>query len=169
MLTLESIGKPGLKTRLEATFTMSNHIEDLQNRYINLYPNEGCSSEEINKIESLLDATLPKSFREIASFFRGGYLGGISHFSFLDDVNPNIIQETLRLRDSVNLPDEFIVLAEPPESLIVMDTVNTPSVIWFNAVEISNLPQKTFTSPPDEWETYSDFFEEFLTEEEQGY
>jgi len=151
----------------EENTMMSNPIKVLKNRYEDLHPNEGCSSDDIEKIENSLDVHLPESFREIALFFRGGSLGGISHFSFIDEVTPNIIQETLRLRDSVNLPHEFIVLAEPPESLIAMDTVHSPSVIWFSAVEVANLPQKEFASPPDEWETYADFFGEFLTEEEE--
>ena len=53
----------------------------------------------------------------------------------------DIIDETIRLREAVNLPMRFIVLAEPPESLIVLDTKNIPSVIWFDTVDISRIEE----------------------------
>ncbi|ENQ3104991.1 SMI1/KNR4 family protein [Bacillus cereus] len=126
------------------------------------------TDEDLVKIEEKLNIKLPEDFCEIATFFSGGYLGGISNYSFSNvDNSLNIIDETIRLREVVHLPSRFIVLAEPPESLIVMDTLNNPAIIWFDGVGISGLEKNSFTSKPDEWRTYADYFEELL-EEEQG-
>lgn len=78
----------------------------------------------------------------------------------------NIIDETIRLKETVNLSRRFIVLAEPPESLIVLDTENNPAVIWFDALDISRIEEKSFITKPDEWDSYADYFEELLEEEE---
>ncbi|MCR8859843.1 MULTISPECIES: SMI1/KNR4 family protein [Bacillus] len=140
----------------------------MKKRYEALYSNEGINDEDLVKIEEKLNIKLPEDFCEIATFFSGGYFGGISNHSFSNvDNSLNIIDETIRLREVVHLPSRFIVLAEPPESLIVMDTLNTPAIIWFDGVEISELEKKSFTSKPDEWETYADYFEELLEEEEE--
>lgn len=111
--------------------------------------------------KKVFNLELPKTFCEISTFFSGGYLGEISNYSFANVGNGiNIIDETIRLRESVKLPARFVALAETPESIIVMDTINRPSVIWFDAVEISELENKSFTSKPDEWMTYADYFKE---------
>ncbi|KZE38945.1 hypothetical protein AV656_08580 [Bhargavaea cecembensis] len=142
-------------------------MDPLKQRYINLYPDEGTSDRELEEIEKTLNIRLPITFREISAYYNGGLLGGISHFSIPDDRKPNVKDETLRLRKTVGLPSRFVVLAEPPESLIVMDTSGTPEVIWLDAMDVTNLAGRTFTSPPDVWETYGEFFETLLAEEEE--
>lgn len=147
---------------------MEGNILSLKERYEKFYSDEGIDSEQLDKIKRLLNVYLPPNFTEIAMFFSGGYLGGISNFSFLDyDESTNIIHETLRLRDAIKLPERFIVLAEPPESLIVMDTVETPSIIWLDAVEVSKLKDKSFDIKPYEWTTYAEYFSVLLEDEEE--
>lgn len=150
---------------------MNKENLEMKKRYEALYSDDGINNEELIEIEKMLEIELPENFCEVSTFFSGGYLGSISNYSFSRVGNSlNIIDETIRLREFVNLPTRFVVLAEPSESLIVMDTKNTPSVIWFDAVEISELEKKSFTSKPDEWETYADYFNAQLEgeEEEQG-
>lgn len=140
----------------------------MKKRYIALYSEDGINNRELVEIEKMLEVELPDSFCEISTFFSGGYLGSISNYSFSNvDNSLNIIDETIRLRETINLPTRFVVLAEPPESLIVMDTKNNPSIIWFDAVEITELDKKSFTSQPDEWEDYVDYFNALLEEEEE--
>ena len=147
---------------------MNKKNSEMKKRYEALYSDDGINNEELIEIEKMLEVELPETFCEISIFFSGGYLGSISNYSFSRVGNSlNIIDETIRLRESVNLPTRFVVLAEPSESLIVMDTKNTPSVIWFDAVEISELEKKSFTSKPDEWETYANYFNAQLEEEEE--
>ena len=142
-------------------------INELKTRYETLFSLDGIGKEAINGIQSALGVCLPADFYEIASFFSGGLLGGISNHSFtISNGSTNIIDETIRLRNSINLPFRFVILAEPAESLIVMDTQNTPAVIWFDAVEVSKLDDKTFLSKPNEWNTYTEFFAHLLEDEE---
>lgn len=146
---------------------MNKEIIKMKRRYEVLYPLDGIDNKELLEIERKLTIKLPESFCEIATFFSGGLLGDISNYSFTSVNNsPNIIDETIRLREAVNLPMRFIVLAEPPESLIVLDTKNIPAVIWFDAVDISRIEGKSFITKPDEWDSYADYFEELLEEEE---
>ena len=147
---------------------MNKKILEMKKRYEALYSDDGINNDELIEIEKMLEIELPETFCEILTFFSGGYLGSISNYSFSRVGNSlNIIDETIRLRESVNLPTRFVVLAEPSESLIVMDTKNTPSVICFDAVGISELEKKGFTSKPDEWESYADYFNALLEEEEE--
>ena len=146
---------------------MNNRIMELERIYKTLYPHDGIDNKELLEIERKLTIKLPESFCEIATFFSGGLLGDISNYSFACENNSlNIIDETIRLRKAVNLPMRFIVLAEPPESLIVLDTKNIPAVIWFDAIDISRVEGKSFITKPDEWDSYVDYFKEFLEEEE---
>ena len=143
-------------------------IRELRIKYESLLPVDGIDDNAINEIQTSLNVCLPEDFCEIASFYSGGFLGGISNYSFTNsDDSTNIINETIRLRNSINLPLRFVVLAEPAESLIVMDTQNTPSIIWCDAVEISKLHNKSFISKPDEWNTYTEFFAQLLKDEEE--
>ena len=143
------------------------NINELRARYENLLPVDGIKEGKINEIQTSLNVCLPKDFCEIASFYSGGLLGGISIYSFENaDNDMNIVGETLRLRSSIKLPLRFVVLAEPTESLIVMDTLNTPSIIWCDAVEVLKLDDKSFLSEPDQWDTFTEFFIQLLEDEE---
>lgn len=147
---------------------MKEDILNVRERYERLYSDKGIDHEQLDSIKQLLNVTLPADFSEIAMFFSGGYLGGISNYSFLAcDKSTNIIHETLRLREAIKLPERFIVLAEPPESLVVMDTSATPAIIWLDAIEVSKLENKSFEVQPDEWATYLEYFSELLEEEEE--
>jgi hypothetical protein len=63
-----------------------------------------------------------------------------------------------------------LILAEPPESLIVLDceskTHGTPAVIWCDAQEVRRLNDVTTLSKPGVWQSYMDFFKHLLKEEE---
>lgn len=145
-------------------------IKELKERYLNLQPSDGVNKEVLSEIEKTLNVKLPEDFCEIASFYSGGYLGGISNYSFSsNDGETNIINETIRLRNTVDLPLRYIVLSEPAESLIVMDTKNIPSIIWCDAVEVTKLNDKSFISKPDEWDSYSDYFAQLIEDEEENF
>lgn len=143
-------------------------IHDLKNRYTQLYESDGVEEGVLNRIEGILKIKLPEDFREIADFYSGGLLGGISGFAFAyEDITPNIVEETLRLRNSIKLPSRFIVLAEPPESLIVMDTENIPSIIWCDATDAERIRDMSFAIEPQTWGTYKQFFTKLLEDEEE--
>jgi hypothetical protein len=142
-------------------------IKELKERYLNLQPSDGVNDAILSEIESTLNVKLPSDFCEIAAFYSGGYLGGISNYSFSNnDGSTNIIEETIKLRNSINLPLRYIVLAEPPESIIVMDTENIPSIIWCDAVEVTKLNDKSFITKPNEWNSYTEYFAQLIEDEE---
>lgn len=121
----------------------------------------------MDEIERELKIKLPKDFKEISLFYSGGFLGNISHYAITNKkINPNIAQETLELRKSVNLPHNFIVLAEPPESLIVLNIENN-QVIWLYSFDINKLRGGNFSSKPDIWLNYTSFFQTLLLLEEE--
>jgi len=143
-------------------------IQELEKRYTQLYPSDGVDESVLKKVESMLKLKLPEDFCQIANFYSGGLLGGISNFAVASqDITPNIVEETIRLRNAINLPSRFIVLAEPPESLIVMDTENTPSIIWCDATDAERIADMSFISEPETWDNYLEFFIKLLEDEEE--
>ncbi|MCG8613267.1 MAG: hypothetical protein MI864_22380 [Pseudomonadales bacterium] len=79
----------------------------------------------------------------------------------------NIVQETLRIREAIGLDSDYVVLAEPAESIIVMKTTGDPAVLWCDAVEAKHVNLQEFVNEPDTWESYSAFFEYLLDEEDE--
>jgi len=151
-------------------------ILKLKERYLNLFPDAkdvpvtlGNENEKIlDEIERILEIKLPEDFRQISSFYNGDLLGSICIFDVNYKVNSlNIVEETIKHRKGINLPNKYVTLAEPPESFIVMDTENSSSVIWCDAIDAERLEDKVFNSPPKIWNTYAEFFENLLEEEEE--
>ncbi|MCQ2995601.1 SMI1/KNR4 family protein [Pseudomonas syringae] len=139
----------------------------MKERYLSLYKADTSSAEDMRGVENSLSVRLPEDFKEIATFYTGGFLGGISHNAMFSATNPlNIVSETLRLRKSINLSMEYIVLAEPAESLIVMNVSKSPAVIWCDANDAEHLGTGELSTPPDCWENYASFFSYLLEREE---
>lgn len=145
---------------------MAQPIEQLRERYLAFFGEEGVGDGVIEGIEARLGVALPEDFTQVAGFYSGGLLGGISHHEIASEGDAtNLVEETLRIREAVGLPRNFIVLAEPPESLIVLsvDASNgSDAVIWCDAVEVNALRDNSFINPPQTWKTYADFFEYLL-------
>ena len=135
----------------------------MQTKYKSIYGEDGISQEQIQYIESKLAVILPPDFKCIAGFFNGGDLCSIDNYAFYNNINNyNIVDETLLLRNSINLPKKFIVLAEPPESIIVMDTLCKPSIIWCDSYDVENLSNIQLLNNPCLWDSYADFFWDML-------
>jgi len=145
------------------------NINKLRERYVALYGNEPADGAMLVGIEKALGVSLPEDFREIARFFRGGFFGGKSHHAIANSGPANnIVEETVRLRKAIDLPTRFVVIAEPAESLMVMETGDGNSrVIWCDAVDARNLTNIETLHNPQIWANYSTFFE-YLVEEEEG-
>ena len=141
-------------------------MNKIKEKYMSLYEIDGVSSEYLAIIERDLQVKLPEDFREIAGYYSGGCMGYADVHSFRHSDPTNIIGETLRIRNAVGLPCKFVVISEQSESIIVMDTENNPSIIWLDSVEISKLGERNFISKPDTWNSFSDFFEQLLADEE---
>ncbi|RAU45523.1 MULTISPECIES: SMI1/KNR4 family protein [unclassified Pseudomonas] len=143
-------------------------IAKLKDKYIAIYGFEGCSAEELRQIEDALGVRLPDDFKIISEFYSGGFLGGISHHEIAAHGEAtNIVQETLRIRAATGLSQDYVVLAEPSGSLIVLNVTRPPSVIWCDAVEVNKLNTMEFVNEPDSWSSYASFFEYLLSHEDE--
>ena len=138
----------------------------MQQRYAAFFGEELPPEGAIAGMESALDIALPDDVSAISQFFRGDLLGGISHYSFDESSSAtNIVNETTRLRAAIGLPHRFIVLAEPAESLIVLD-VESGVVTWCGNFDVSRLDGSSkMLGNPDTWPSYAEFFEYLLDEE----
>jgi hypothetical protein len=146
-------------------------IEELRSRYVALFGFESTEASELDFIEKELGVRFPDDFKEVSKFYRGGMLGGISHNAIAGrGPATNIADETKRLRDTAGLPHSFVVLAEPPASLIVMNTEessSTPAVIWCDAIDVSRLGTFHGMHNPQKWASYAEFFGFLLDTEDQ--
>lgn len=143
-----------------------NEFETLKNRYLNLYPLDGVQNRDLKEIEKILDIKLPNDFCEIAKFYGGGQIGDISIYSFNIEDKDNILERTNQFRNAISLPNDFIVLAEPDEGIVFMDTQKEPRILWINSIEVDSLITGKFEVKPDTWKTYKAFFVELLEQEE---
>jgi hypothetical protein len=148
------------------------NIDELQRRYFALFGTEPVAEKVIDEIEARLGIKLPFDLKQIAAFYRGGFLGGKSHhaISYFGPAT-NIVDETLRLRKVIGLPQRLIALAEPAASLVVLETKNdekqeTP-VIWCDATDANNLEKLEVLNKPQVWPSYAAFFSYLLDEEEE--
>tara|TARA_B100001093_G_C26467392_1_gene859050 strand:+ start:240 stop:698 length:459 start_codon:yes stop_codon:yes gene_type:complete len=144
----------------------------LESKYIKFFEKDPTPTKNLDIIEKKLNIILPSDFKQISKFYRGGFLGGLSHNAIDFDGNENnLVGETVRLRTSIILPSRFIVLAEPAASLIVMETMNDETadskVIWLDATDVCKLDEIDTLNDPDIWNSYTSFFEYLLDEEEE--
>ncbi|WP_411349027.1 SMI1/KNR4 family protein [Paenibacillus sp. WLX2291] len=139
----------------------------LKQRYETLFGNTDTTKCDLVAIEKKLEVKLPEDFKGISEFFNGGLIGEIDIFSYCNNV-PNIVDETLRLREAIHVPDHFVILAEPDASIILLDTEAKPAVIWCDSIDINGLENRTFSNLPDTWDTFLDFFLYVLYEEESS-
>lgn len=144
------------------------NLFELKMKYLEIFPEDSLNQDELNAIEKRLGITLPSDFKEISEYFSGGSVGIIEFYDFKDNNDINIVDETLRLRESIQLPEQYIVLAEPPESVVLMDIRNIPAIIWCDCIDIENINGNNYLRQPDTWESFSDFFYDMLMEEVQN-
>jgi hypothetical protein len=147
-------------------------IRRLRERYFTLVGEEPANAGAIPTIEKRLNLTLPDDIKAISEFYSGGFLGGISHYAIaVGGPADNVLDETIRLRVSIAFPDRLLVLAEPPESIIVLncksETAHEPAVIWCDALDSTRLDEFTALTKPETWSSYSSFFAHLLDEEEK--
>lgn len=122
-------------------------------------------------VETALSVVLPGDMKQIGAFYSGGFLGGISHYAIsADGPADNVVDETRRLRDAIALPQRYVVLAEPPASLVVLETqsdaaASTP-VTWLSATDAARLASgEALLSRPDVYPSYAAFFAALLDRE----
>lgn len=142
-------------------------IDELRSRYVALNGTCPASVQLLDDIESELQVDLPAEFRQVCKFFDGGGIDVIPLFSLAGNApRLNPLHETLRLRAAVRLPSNLLVLAEPPESLILMNCSDGGRVLWIDAIDVERIATEQFSRDPESWVSFSDFFSHLLDEEE---
>ena len=143
-------------------------IYALKNRYVAINGARPTSEEILSSIESKLGLNIPPEFRDIAKIFDGSGFTVMSLHSLAGNApTMNPIHETLRLRKAIGLPLNWLVLGEPPESLLLMDCANLGKVLWIDAIDATRIASNSFSKQPDSWTSFGDFFEYLLNEEEE--
>ncbi len=153
-------------------------LENLKTRFNLLFPSEkksGLTKNITNQIEQKLEIKLPSDFCCISQFFRGD--NGPVFPSGMYSYNPlvsdwNICDQTITLKKSVRLPRNLIILAEPSESVIIMQIEDnlgiTSKVYWLSTGDAYNLIEgKPLVDNPIIYPTFTDFFSYLLDEEEK--
>jgi len=152
-------------------------INLLKEKFFQLFPldkNPGLNADNIKCIEKILKVQLPKDFISITKFFDGN--NGIV-FGNMYSFNPthsdwNICDQTIRLRESVKLPHNMLVLAEPDEGIVLMEITSSneisSKVYWLGIGDGYNLIEgKSLEDNPVVFSSFTDFFAYLLDEEKR--
>ena len=122
----------------------------------------------LDEVQSHLGLELADDFREAAEFFDGSGIYVLPLHAIGWAPAPNVLDETRRLRERAGLARQFLVLAQPPASLIVMDCSGGGGrVIWCDDVDVCRLGSEALLTAPDSWPTYTAFLEYLISEEQQ--
>lgn len=148
-----------------------DEVEDLIDQYLQIREAAPVPEEELAKIEARLDIVLPADLRQISRVYWGEDLGERGHYEIAaGGPSFNITDKTLELRQSIGLPHRYVVLDEPPESLIVMETQASPDlpapVTWLDAFDAERLVTgEPLIGSPDIYASYAAFFSAMLAAE----
>lgn len=142
-------------------------IADLQRRCEALV-GPASPGNDVEAMETALGFELPEDIRQITLFYRGGMLGGVSHFTW-DTRDPyGVVEKTRTVRAALDLPASFLFLAEPAESAIVWRRGQSPAVVWCHAHDVDRVVRgERATSEVTEFATYQAFFEYLLDTEKE--
>src|SRR5580693_5878291 len=142
-------------------------IGTLKSRYIAMNGVRPIPSKVLTAITSDLGLQLPLDFLDIGKFLDGSGINVIPLYSLAGNApTMNPMSETLRLRNVIGLPSNWLVLGEPPESLLLMDCAAAGRVIWIDSIDAKRIASQSFTNQPTSWNSFGEFFEYLLDEEE---
>lgn len=151
---------------------MTFHKGSFQDRFIKLFGDQDRMEVDLTFIQKTLNIILPKDFKDITRFYDGNngfYMDGMYCYDS-KLTSDNIVNKTLFLRKK-HLPKRFIVLGEPPESIVLMETTNNEKkgrVLWLSYADAYNLSEgKSLEDNPMIFYSFSEFFDYLLTEEEK--
>jgi hypothetical protein len=140
-------------------------MNQLKARYERLNGLRPADSDYLRGLESGLGISLPDDFLSAAEFFDGSGIAVLPLHAIASSPALNVVSETRRLRRSIGLPDDFLVLGEPSESLLVLDC-GGGGVIWCDALDAPRLGKQPLAREPETWASYGDFLAYLLEEEE---
>lgn len=83
-----------------------------------------------------------------------------------DHPRQKVLDETRRIRAAVGLPVHYLVLGEPPESMLLMDFSAGGQFVWCDAIDAPRLGKEQLATAPEIWHSSAQFFAHLLDEEE---
>ena len=127
-------------------------------------------SKGLEALERELGFALPEAFRRVSTVYSGGLLGEMDVFSFHPAAPaPTVGSCTNYLRERGLIAPKDVVLAEPPESLVVWRDADIDGVVlWLGAHDVERVLAlgEEPISDVDEWPSFGWFLESCLLEEE---
>lgn len=148
---------------------INNRIIQLIKRVERLGLKNSLNKEEIEAVEKVLNLTLPDDFKVLCSYCSYEFLYSFEFITFCADENDGVITETLGWRDSINLPHNYLVLADDGTSAILMKIEEDDAeVIWCSLEDVLNIcAGKSMEYNPTVFPSFIDFYEFLLDEEEK--
>jgi SMI1-KNR4 cell-wall len=140
-------------------------MNQLKSQYERLNGLRPAEAAYLRSLESDLGVSLPRDFLSATEFFDGSGVAVLPLHAIARNPAINVLSETKRLRASIGLPEKFLVLGEPSESLLVLDC-SDGRVIWCDAIDAPRLGKEPLARDPETWAAYSDFLAYLLDEEE---
>jgi hypothetical protein len=116
-------------------------------------------------MEGELGVALPRAFVAVLGFFNGSGIAVLPLHAIASNPATNVISETLRLRVQIGLPQQFVVLGEPPESILLLDC-EEGGVVWCDAIDAPRLGKEPLRVTPKRWVDFFAFVAHLLDEEE---
>lgn len=149
-------------------------MNTIMERYLTLFPKDrGVDSQELRKIEKILEVNFPQDFKKITMFYSGGNIGGLSLFNFNANFEDDysIVFKNLSYRKKINLPKNFLVLYDE-YGFILLNTEKAKNgvgeVLDIAPTDIFNLTNgKLLQSKHKIYKSFTDFFGYLLDQEEE--
>lgn len=139
-------------------------------RYRSIRGEHPLSSKGLEALERDLGFELPDAFKRVSTVFSGE--GDMEIFSFDPAAPaPTVGSTTRRLRERGLIAPTDVVLAEPPESLVVWRNADIDGVVlWLGAHDVERVLAmgEEPISDVDEWPDLGSFLESCLIEEEEA-
>ena len=127
------------------------------------------SSELITKIEAELEISFPLDFKQLCEIYRYDCIGSFNYYNFEGLGDYSVVVQTKSWRESINLPLNYLVLSDDGTSALLMKIENDNANVIHCALEdVLNLcAGRPMEYDPIIFETFADFFEFLLDEEEE--
>lgn len=141
-------------------------------RYRSILGEHPLGSKGLEALERDLGFALPETFRRVSTVFSGDLLGEMEIFSFDPAApRPTVGCCTRYLRERGLVAPKDVVLAEPPESLVVWRNADIDGVVmWLDAHDVERVlvrGEEPLTEA-DEWPDLGSFLESCLIKEEEA-
>jgi transcription elongation factor Elf1 len=154
----------------ELAMNQRNKLEECKKRLLarNIEDIRPLLKNEIKKLEKELKVILPKDLKELSFVCRYDY---IDTFFDFPSFPVGVINKTIALRKSCNLPNQYVALSEGSIDMILLKTISEEKsqVLWICTIpDFDNICEgKELEADPDIYDSFTDFYTALLDMEEE--